>query len=68
MNPSASRDAPGGQKVPGSKAGSKFRAEPAPVAGSARTQFSVTKGTIFEDSKIPLQFLLSAMYRMCDNQ
>lgn len=30
-----------------------------------RTQFSVTKGTIFEDSKIPLQVWITVMYRMC---
>ncbi|MBI4300032.1 MAG: transposase, partial [Chloroflexi bacterium] len=30
-----------------------------------RRQFSVTKGTIFEDSKIPLRTWIMAMYRMC---
>ncbi len=30
-----------------------------------RKQFTVTVGTIFEDSKIPLHFWLQAFYRMC---
>ncbi len=32
---------------------------------ACKRQFSVTKGTIFEDSKIPLTVWISAMYRMC---
>jgi transposase-like protein len=33
-----------------------------------RRQFSVTKGTIFEDSKIPLKTWLVVMYRMCSSK
>jgi transposase-like protein len=33
-----------------------------------RRQFSVTKGTIFEDSKIPLRTWLVTMYRMCSSK
>ncbi len=32
---------------------------------ACRRQFSVTKGTAFEDSKIPLRTWLGVMYRMC---
>lgn len=35
---------------------------------ACKRQFSVTKGTIFEDSKIPLQVWISAMYRMCSSK
>ncbi len=31
-------------------------------------QFSVTKGTIFEDSKIPLRTWIMVMYRMCSSK
>src|SRR5262249_37039196 len=34
----------------------------------SRKQFSVTKGTIFEDSKIPLQLWITIMYRMCSSK
>lgn len=33
-----------------------------------KKQFSVTKGTIFEDSKIPLQMWITVMYRMCSSK
>jgi transposase-like protein len=33
-----------------------------------RKQFSVTKGTIFEDSKIPLTTWITVMYRMCSSK
>jgi transposase-like protein len=33
-----------------------------------KKQFSVTKGTIFEDSKIPLQVWITVMYRMCSSK
>lgn len=33
-----------------------------------RKQFSVTKGTIFEDSKISLQVWITVMYRMCSSK
>ncbi|MBI4301186.1 MAG: IS1595 family transposase [Chloroflexi bacterium] len=32
---------------------------------TCKRQFSVTKGTIFEDSKIPLRTWIMVMYRMC---
>lgn len=32
---------------------------------ACRRQFSVTKGTIFEDSKVPLRTWIMVMYRMC---
>ncbi|MCC6236835.1 MAG: IS1595 family transposase [Dehalococcoidia bacterium] len=35
---------------------------------SCRRQFSVTKGTIFEDSKIPLRTWIVVMYRMCSSK
>jgi transposase-like protein len=35
---------------------------------ACRRQFSVTKGTIFEDSKIPLRTWLVTMYRMCSSK
>ncbi|HLF78536.1 MAG TPA: IS1595 family transposase [Dehalococcoidia bacterium] len=35
---------------------------------TCRKQFSVTKGTIFEDSKIPLTTWISVMYRMCSSK
>jgi len=35
---------------------------------ACKRQFSVTKGTIFEDSKIPLTVWISAMYRMCSDK
>jgi transposase-like protein len=35
---------------------------------ACRRQFSVTKGTIFEDSKIPLRTWLVVMYRMCSSK
>ena len=35
---------------------------------ACRRQFSVTKGTIFEDSKIPLRAWLTVMYRMCSSK
>lgn len=33
-----------------------------------KKQFSVTKGTIFEDSKIPLTTWITVMYRMCSSK
>src|SRR5664279_241333 len=33
-----------------------------------KRQFSVTKGTIFEDSKIPLTVWITVMYRMCSSK
>ena len=35
---------------------------------ACRRQFSVTKGTIFEDSKIPLRTWILTMYRMCSSK
>jgi transposase-like protein len=35
---------------------------------ACKRQFSVTKGTIFEDSKIPLRMWLVTMYRMCSSK
>ena len=35
---------------------------------ACRRQFSVTKGTIFEDSKIPLRTWIVVMYRMCSSK
>ena len=35
---------------------------------ACKRQFSVTKGTIFEDSKIPLRSWLTVMYRMCSSK
>jgi transposase-like protein len=35
---------------------------------ACRKQFSVTKGTIFEDSKIPLRTWIVVMYRMCSSK
>jgi len=35
---------------------------------ACRRQFSVTKGTIFEDSHIPLRYWLIVMYRMCSSK
>ncbi len=35
---------------------------------ACKKQFSVTKGTIFEDSKIPLQLWITVMYRMCSSK
>jgi transposase-like protein len=35
---------------------------------ACRRQFSVTKGTIFEDSHIPLRTWLVVMYRMCSSK
>ena len=35
---------------------------------ACRRQFSITKGTIFEDSKIPLTVWISVMYRMCSSK
>jgi len=35
---------------------------------ACKRQFSVTKGTIFEDSKIPLRMWLTVMYRMCSSK
>jgi transposase-like protein len=35
---------------------------------ACKRQFSVTKGTIFEDSKIPLREWISVMYRMCSSK
>ncbi len=35
---------------------------------ACKRQFSVTKGTIFEDSKIPLTTWITAMYRMCSSK
>jgi len=35
---------------------------------ACRRQFSVTKGTAFEDSKIPLRYWLTVMYRMCSSK
>jgi transposase-like protein len=35
---------------------------------ACKRQFSVTKGTIFEDSKIPLVVWISVMYRMCSSK
>lgn len=35
---------------------------------ACRRQFSVTKGTIFEDSKIPLRTWILVMYRMCSSK
>jgi transposase-like protein len=35
---------------------------------ACRRQFSVTKGTAFEDSKIPLRTWLTVMYRMCSSK
>jgi len=35
---------------------------------ACRRQFSVTKGTIFEDSKIPLMVWIRVMYRMCSSK
>ena len=35
---------------------------------ACKKQFSVTKGTIFEDSKIPLQVWITVMYRMCSSK
>ena len=35
---------------------------------ACRRQFSVTKGTAFEDSKIPLRSWLTVMYRMCSSK
>ena len=32
---------------------------------ACRRQFSVTNGTIFEDSKVPLRTWIMVMYRMC---
>lgn len=33
-----------------------------------KKQFSVTKGTAFEDSKIPLQLWITIMFRMCSSK
>lgn len=35
---------------------------------ACKRQFSVTKGTIFEDSKIPLRTWIMVMYRMCSSK
>ncbi|MEX2226991.1 MAG: IS1595 family transposase [Dehalococcoidia bacterium] len=35
---------------------------------ACKRQFSVTKGTIFEDSKVPLRTWLIVMYRMCSSK
>src|SRR5215471_8026013 len=35
---------------------------------ACKRQFSVTKGTIFEDSKIPLTVWITVMYRMCSSK
>ena len=35
---------------------------------ACRRQFSVTKGTIFEDSKIPLTLWIQVMFRMCSSK
>ena len=35
---------------------------------ACKRQFSVTKGTIFEDSHIPLRYWLIVMYRMCSSK
>ena len=35
---------------------------------ACKKQFSVTKGTIFEDSKIPLSTWIAVMYRMCSSK
>jgi transposase-like protein len=35
---------------------------------ACRRQFTVTKGTIFEDSKIPLRTWIMVMYRMCSSK
>ncbi len=35
---------------------------------ACRRQFSVTRGTIFEDSKIPLRTWILVMYRMCSSK
>lgn len=35
---------------------------------ACRRQFTVTKGTIFEDSKIPLRVWIMVMYRMCSSK
>lgn len=35
---------------------------------ACRRQFSVTKGTVIEDSKIPLRTWLQVMYRMCSSK
>jgi transposase-like protein len=35
---------------------------------TCRKQFSITKGTIFEDSKIPLSTWITVMYRMCSSR
>jgi len=35
---------------------------------ACKRQFSVTKGTIFEDSKIPLRTWITVMYRMCSSK
>jgi transposase-like protein len=35
---------------------------------ACRRQFSVTKGTIFEDSKIPLVLWIQVMFRMCSSK
>jgi transposase-like protein len=35
---------------------------------ACRRQFTVTKGTAFEDSKIPLRTWLTVMYRMCSSK
>jgi len=35
---------------------------------ACKRQFSVTKGTIFEDSKIPLVTWIQVMYRMCSSK
>lgn len=35
---------------------------------ACKKQFTVTKGTIFEDSKIPLQMWIEVMYRMCSSK
>ncbi len=35
---------------------------------TCRRQFTVTKGTIFEDSHIPLRTWISVMYRMCSSK
>lgn len=35
---------------------------------ACKRQFSVTKGTIFEDSHIPLRTWITVMYRMCSSK
>jgi transposase-like protein len=47
------------------KNGKKISARNLFKCKACRRQFSVTKGTIFEDSKIPLRTWIMVMYRMC---